>query len=259
MKAQFNLDREQDKMLYTSAGPPNVEFHFHSHIELMAVQRGAVEVTVNDRQELLRAGELAVALSYDAHSFRSTESAWALAIVIPTQLCPEFAAAARNQKVRNPFIREEALYQKVCDCYQQIKMCTNEISRKGYLYVILGALLEYMELETQVQQPNSQLLTDVLLYLNDHYSEDISLSDVATALGYNASYLSGAFKKRFHVSMSAYITMLRLRRAVLLMHDPEKSITDCCFESGFQSLRTFYRVFEAEFRCSPKLYRQTRL
>ena len=38
------------------------------------------------------------------------------------------------------------------------------------------------------------------------------------------------------------------------MKNEDKSITECAFESGFQSLRTFYRAFEAEFGCSPRTF-----
>ncbi|MBQ7089957.1 MAG: helix-turn-helix transcriptional regulator, partial [Clostridia bacterium] len=40
------------------------------------------------------------------------------------------------------------------------------------------------------------------------------------------------------------------------MKDPQNSIMDCAFESGFSSVRTFYRAFAAEFGCSPKEYRK---
>jgi AraC-like DNA-binding protein len=40
----------------------------------------------------------------------------------------------------------------------------------------------------------------------------------------------------------------------MLMREKRMSITDCAMESGFGSLRTFYRVFEEEFGCSPHEY-----
>ena len=54
--------------------------------------------------------------------------------------------------------------------------------------------------------------------------------------------------------ISQYITMVRLKHAVVLMQDEKHSITYCALESGFNSMRSFYRAFAKEFGCSPKEY-----
>ena len=48
--------------------------------------------------------------------------------------------------------------------------------------------------------------------------------------------------------------MLRLRETVLLMRAGKMSITACALESGFGSMRSFYRAFREEFGCTPKEY-----
>ena len=82
----------------------------------------------------------------------------------------------------------------------------------------------------------------------------LTLASVAHDLGYHPNYLSHLFKSRLRIGFHQYLTLLRLREAVLLMKNENKSITECAFESGFQSLRTFYRAFEAEFGCSPRAF-----
>ncbi len=256
MLPKFYLKREQTTTLYAKeVTSPYIEFHFHSHIELLAVLEGQIEVTVNDRQQLLQPGQIAVALSHDAHQFRSPTPSRAISIVIPTDMCAEFISAIGDRKTMSPFLTNEVLFQTVCDCFSKMEASTNTICQKGHLYVLLGTLLACMQLEQRQDLPDPQLYSHLLQYINNHYTQDISLRTISTALGYNPSYLSRIFNNSFYTSIPKYITLLRLRHAVLMMQDPKKSITDCAYESGFHSLRTFYRVFQEEFHCSPREYR----
>lgn len=257
MQPEFYLERELTMGLSADEGPLDCGCHFHSHIELVAVKRGQMEAFVNDHHRVLRGGEMALALSYDAHCWRSDPTTVGIYMIIPTALCPEFAAAVENRKLKDPFICSEDLFITVSECYRHIARSCSPVASKGYLYVILGELLTHIQLEPAEEKDEPGMHRDVLVYLNSHYREDIGLSAVATALGYHPSYLSRAFKSWFRISVTDYITMLRLRHGVQLLKDPGKSITDCAFDSGFQSLRSFYRAFAEEFKCSPGQYRKT--
>lgn len=256
MLPKFYIAREQvNSLIAWDVTNTHCDFHFHSHVEFIVVLEGSVEVTVNDQQRVLKPGHIGIALSYDAHQFRSLAESRSLTIIIPTQLCPEFLTAVGDRKNRNPFLQDPSLFKTACDCFAGIQATDEALTRKGYIYLLLGAALRHMQLEQKPENTGTRLLTNILLYLNTHYTEDIGLASVAAAVGYNASYLSRHFSESFQIGIPGYINMLRLRQAVLLMRDKSKSITDCAYESGFRSLRTFYRAFREEFHCSPTQYR----
>ena len=119
--------------------------------------------------------------------------------------------------------------------------------------MILGTLLEQMELEDRAEEMDPTLSTRMLFYINEHFYDKITLDSMAMELGFNPSYLSRHFKACFGIGFNQYLTMLRLRESVLLMQEG-KSLSECAFESGFGSLRTFHRVFSEEFQCTPKEY-----
>jgi AraC-like DNA-binding protein len=48
--------------------------------------------------------------------------------------------------------------------------------------------------------------------------------------------------------------MLRLRESILLLQSGKRTVTEAAIESGFGSMRSFYRAFYTEFSCSPKEY-----
>lgn len=255
MKAKFNSTREQSNRLVFDTGMnPEIGLHFHSQLEIMMVDRGEVEVWVNERRECLKTGEISVALSYDAHGYRSLSPTEVTFMILPTDYCKDFLQETRHKRLRNPFIRDPEIYKELKTCYRAVKDSENPLKLRGNIYVVLGILLEQMDLEDRSREIDLTLSTRMLFYINEHFREELTLRKMASDLGFNPSYLSRYFKSCFNFGFNQYLNMLRLRESILLMQEGKKEISVCAFESGFNSLRTFYRVFDKEFQCSPKEY-----
>jgi AraC-like DNA-binding protein len=111
--------------------------------------------------------------------------------------------------------------------------------------------LSFEPISTSIEQ---QLSSRILFYVNENYKNDISLGSIAAYFGYNPSYISRYFRSCFNVGLNQYITLVRLKYAIILMTESQNSVTYCAFESGFNSMRTFYRAFYNEFKCTPKEY-----
>lgn len=256
MYPEFGIKRELQNSLYLSSYKnTNGSFHFHSLIELCFVDEGEVEVYVNDKRRVLRAGELSVALSYDAHVYHSAGESLVSILFIPTYMCEEFLSFMKNKRAATPFVTDKKTVAFLRDCYSELaKDMNNNIKNIGYIYLILGTLAETLGFEDTAEPIDPALSSRILFYINEHYREDISLQGMSQSLGYNPSYISRYFKSSFKIGISQYITVIRLRKAVMLMQDKKNSITYCAFESGFSSIRTFYRAFLKEFGCTPCEY-----
>ncbi len=255
MKPTFNVFREQNNELYCKNHiNPQTPYHFHSAIELLLIHSGAVEVWINDSREILKGGEISVAMSYDAHSYRTMKEAAFTSLIIPMEYCEEFLRTVRNKRLKAPIIRDKETYKELDFCCRGIMSGCNKIKTTGYVYQILGTLLEQMKVEQRTQPADPALATRLLFYINEHYKEPLTLNSIAVDLGYNPSYLSRYFKENFHIGLNKYITIFRLRKAIMLMREKEKNISVCAYESGFNSTRTFYRAFSEEFQCAPREY-----
>lgn len=255
MQAKFLLTREmKDWLDYGRVHNPYFEPHFHSHLELYIIQSGAVEVLINNKKKILRGGELAVALSYDAHGYRTVEEANAEYLIIPRSYCGDFLRVIGNKHAASPFIDDPQIYSTVFDAMEHLLSRPNELSRRGYIYIILGAILEKIVSEESDETHDGQFSAEMLIYISNHFKEEISLSSVATAFGYNPSYLSRSFRQTFGMPFGKYLNMLRLREFLLLYREGDTSVTQCALESGFGSMRSFYRAFKEEFECTPKEY-----
>jgi len=256
MQAEFLLITEKsDALTINKVENRKYRLHFHSNIELCLVLEGEIEVWINDQHRMLRQGELSVAWSYDAHAYRTPSHSVTLSTIIPPRLYHEFSPLLANRHMCDHVVTDPDIFEKIRSGVCAAAATDDELLKKGYVYVILGTLLAHMQPKGDALPADPQLSSEVLLYLNEHFREDLTLDSVAHALGYHPNYLSHIFKSTLHVGFHQYLTLLRLRDAVLLMKNEEKSITDCAFESGFQSLRTFYRAFQAEFGCTPRKLR----
>lgn len=255
MQAQFHLLREQANNLeYSRQQNPNVSMHFHSQIEIYLILEGQVEVCINDRHTVLGPGEMSVAFSYDAHSYRTIQPAECLFLVIPTDLCGEFRSLFTGKHTGNPFIRNPKAFETVRHAIETLLDGANDLIVRGYIYLTLGTLYDHLSFESGPEGQDPRATAQMLIYINDHFKGEITLTTLASTFGYNTSYLSRYFKETFGIGFNRYVTMLRLREALLLLREGEKSVAACALESGFRSLRSFYRAFFEEFHCTPREY-----
>ncbi|WP_028552633.1 helix-turn-helix transcriptional regulator [Paenibacillus sp. UNC451MF] len=94
-------------------------------------------------------------------------------------------------------------------------------------------------------------------YLNEHYNENISLSNVASSLGYTHQYLNRLFHREYGVSMLQYVQKLRLDRAIGLMSTKDNiTVKDIASYVGMET-NYFIRMFRKATGMTPDQYRKT--
>lgn len=94
------------------------------------------------------------------------------------------------------------------------------------------------------EKEESMYIKKALLYLNENYDKNISLDEVAGQIGISPFYLSRLFKQEKDLTFVELLTDLRIRRAVSMMADSEKTLREISIATGFSSLPYFYRVFK---------------
>ena len=114
MQAKLNLEREiKNTLAYGITRASSVSMHFHSQVELYLVLKGEVEVIVNGNHRTLCAGQMSIALSYDAHSYKKRGDAESFYLIIPTDTCSEFIKLLSGRRALLPFIDDESTIKTV--------------------------------------------------------------------------------------------------------------------------------------------------
>ena len=82
------------------------------------------------------------------------------------------------------------------------------------------------------------------------------MREVAELVGFEPSAFSRAFRRLTGMNFSDYSRSVRVWRARTLLAETETSITDVCFEAGFNNLSNFNRYFRMEMGLTPRAYRK---
>ena len=96
-----------------------------------------------------------------------------------------------------------------------------------------------------------------LQYIQMHFRENLTVSFLAKYVGLTPNYLSSAFHKAVGMTISEYVTGIRLDVSTKLLIFTDLPITQICYDCGFGSLSNFMRIFKKQYGVSPKQFRQT--
>jgi AraC-like DNA-binding protein len=92
-------------------------------------------------------------------------------------------------------------------------------------------------------------------YVYEHFSEKISIRDIAMIANMTESSFCRYFKSRTLKSFTKFLNEVRISYACKLLNNDSYSVTDACFESGFTNLSYFNRQFKSVMKMAPKSYR----
>ena len=253
MQARFNIERERSaKLFLKSYKNDSCVFQFHSQIEVYFVEEGEMEMLVDGKRARLTAPAVSVATSYVTHAYKTPESSSSSVMLVPAHICAEFTAAMKEKRLASPYVTDGEGARELIELYSRIKNSgDNPVKQLGYIYTLLGRVLDLTEQISGPGAMDADLAKRILLYVDENYAKGISPVDIAQNFGYSQSYISRYFTAAFGTTLSHYITSVRLRSAIALMHEGKHDVTYCAMESGFASMRTFYRSFRREYGLSP--------
>lgn len=92
-------------------------------------------------------------------------------------------------------------------------------------------------------------------HINQHYTQEITLTQMADMVGMSPAAFSRFFKLRTGKTLSDYIIDIRLGFASRMLVDTTKTISEICFECGFNNLSNFNRIFKKKKGFPPKIFR----
>ena len=95
-----------------------------------------------------------------------------------------------------------------------------------------------------------------MLFIQNNFRNDIGLSDIAAAAGVTDSYMSSIFLKECGMNFKDYLCGIRYDYAKKMLEFSDMTVTDICFESGFNDYANFERGFKKNFGISPREYRK---
>lgn len=101
--------------------------------------------------------------------------------------------------------------------------------------------------------PHIQRLLD---YIDDHYMDHLSLTEMATHFHFNPSYLSNYFSTKNNQGFSEYVNQVRIEKSIELLQKGTESISNISSLVGYSDHSYFCKVFKKLKGISPSSYRR---
>jgi AraC-like DNA-binding protein len=125
------------------------------------------------------------------------------------------------------------------------------------LLAIFAEHLSMVSNQLVVQQDHAepQMIARARHFIDEHQSEELSLTEVAKAVNCSTFYFCKMFKKATGLHFTEYLSRVRVEKAKNLLLNPNLRVSEIAYEVGFQSLTHFNRVFRRLVGQSPTEYR----
>ncbi len=108
----------------------------------------------------------------------------------------------------------------------------------------------------EMDAEQTQLIERAVHYITTHFTEPITQTDVASALGVTPAYLSSVFHEEKGESYTKFLVRLRMTQAALLLKsNPSLTIQQVAEQTGYTSDKHFIGVFKKYFGTTPNQYR----
>ena len=222
---------------------------------------GSGEFLLDGGRGILRPGQAALLTANEAHSYHSLEGEWVMHYVgFEGKLCQKLMAGlGLGQSGLYSMARTELLL----DHLRTLESLLLQASPDSTLQCskeLYSLLLDFSQALTPL--PDSRyteavgMEKEMILYLEDHFGEDISLDDLAAHFRRTPEYLCGIFKAATGETISHYLQRIRIHRAkLMLMERPDASLREIAEACGFHSLSYFGKVFREATGFTPQGYR----
>lgn len=93
-------------------------------------------------------------------------------------------------------------------------------------------------------------------YIDEHFTENLTLEEIASEIGYNRCYFSSIFSKCMGMSVWDYISIKRIEDALTLIKTTDKSILQIATECGFNNTINFNKTFKKYTNLPPSSFRK---
>ena len=127
-----------------------------------------------------------------------------------------------------------------------------------YLKACLYAVCADFDAGTQWREKTQDhdLVFRILDYIEQNYTEDITLAILADALCYEYHYLSRIFHETLHIRFRTLVNQYRCEHAKMLITSSDTPLSEIAMQCGFGSIRSFNRIFLEMTGMTPGMLRK---
>lgn len=252
-------EEKKENLYFVHKNSKHFPPHLHEALELVYVTSGTLELGVGKELYHMEKGDFAIVFPNLIHHYQvfSLGVSKAFYLFPLLSLCGQFREELQKYCPKSPVIKEDNVHADIphgIRCLYKEKD-RNPIVEQAYIQILLARSMPCFELVERSTVGTSDMIYKTVSYVAEHFREEMSLETMAKALGVSKYVLSRVFSSTFHKNFNQYVNEYRLNYASSSLECTEQPITDICLDAGFQSQRTFNRVFQETYKMTPREYR----
>ncbi len=254
-------------------------WHFHPEYEIVLVTESTGQRFVGEHIKEYKAGDLCLIGPHVPHLYRSHDEYYeedssrrAKSIVI------HFNDDFLGKEFFNlpEMIHIKALFEKSTKVLD-ITGLTNQLISSKLISMLsenptkrLFSLLEILDIIARSNEydfltsgssfgtniKDSERVNKVFEYVMKNFRKEIRIEEVAGLIAMSETSFSRYFKSRTNKNFSDFLTQVRIAHACKLLVEDKMGIGDICYESGFNNLSNFNRMFKAVMKITPSKYQK---
>ncbi|SDD90001.1 AraC-type DNA-binding protein [Paenibacillus sp. UNCCL117] len=267
--------------VYAVRCPPEerlLDLHWHEELEFLMITEGEAKLRIGARDYFLKTGEAVFVNAGELHSGQVAggNPCSFLAVVFHASLLGSGPLDVIHEQYLLPLIRkayrvpvhitlqsepERELLAMLRRLFQagSSREPALELTVKGLLCLAVSGLIgmkDAAEDEGPSGGGSDERLKAAIIYIEQHYSEPITLKSLAEAAAMNESYFCRFFRRMTSMTPVKYMNLYRVRQASLLLQRSDKKVMEIALNTGFNSLSYFNVMFKQHFGCTPAAYRK---
>lgn len=126
------------------------------------------------------------------------------------------------------------------------------------LHKVLAAITDYQpdeKINLRLKKNHLATIEKARVYMTGHFTEDISLMEIAKHCYVSPFHFSRLFKTFTSSSPHQFLQAIRLQHAVMLLRNTSIPVADIAFSSGFNSIEYFTAAFRHRYKYPPSKFR----
>lgn len=263
LRQDFQLSHNRDPYFRT------MEFHAHDFLELYYFLDGSVTYYIEDQIYDLCPGDLLIIPAGKMHRpvIANEHAAYERMVlwITPQYLqgidSPAGDLQKNLQKVGEhgycvPFRGDETVFVTAL-LKKLLYMQKNDTDPKfcaGAVELYLWTIFRSYGVIDTTHRNETQVIPQVIRYITEHFSEPLTLEDIAAEFFVSKSYLNRHFKAYTNSTVYAYIMALRLTHARRMLREGIPAV-EAGRECGFSDYSTFYKAFKTQTGLSPQQFK----
>ena len=250
--------------------PSCIPPHFHEELEFIHLLSGELSVTINQKKFTVHPGDTILFNTNTIHStYSKRNDTTAYVLLLPYEHLRRCLPAPETFTFELPLLSRDEITPEKKEGLEKLagilsSLCTlckeqpafYQVQALRFVYELIYLLCTAFPSPGKPAAAGNDYryydrLHTLTAYIHDHYREPLTLEELASLISVTPAYLSRFFKNSLHLTVTEYLTSVRMEHAYTDLITTDYSIREISENNGFSSYAFFVRKFKEAYRTTP--------